>query len=120
MLCSDDKHPDDLVLGHINALVRRAVASGCDLFNALQTACWNPVGHYRLPVGRLRVGEPADFIVIDDLQSWAVQQTYIDGTLVYDHGQVLFERVPTPVLNHFQCSSKHPTELLCRDRRRKP
>jgi adenine deaminase len=111
MLCSDDKHPDDLVLGHINALVRRAVACGCDLFNALQAACWNPVDHYRLPVGRLSVGDAADFIVIDDLRSWTVQQTYIDGTLVYDQGRVLFERVPTPVLNHFQCSNKRPTDF---------
>ncbi len=80
MFCSDDKHPDELAVSHINALVRRAIERGCDLFNVLQAACLNPIEHYGLPVGRLRVGDPADFIVTDDLNSWDVKQTYIDGT----------------------------------------
>ena len=46
MFCSDDKHPDDLVLGHINQLVSRALARGCDLYDTLQAACINPVDHY--------------------------------------------------------------------------
>lgn len=68
MFCSDDKHPDDLVKGHINKLVRRAVALGHELMNVLQIACVNPVWHYKMNVGLLQVGDPADFIVVKNLQ----------------------------------------------------
>lgn len=79
MFCSDDKHPDSLVEGHINQLCARAVAKGLDLFNILKVACINPVQHYKLNVGTLRVGDPADFIVVEDLTHFKVSQTYIDG-----------------------------------------
>ncbi len=70
MLCSDDKHPDSLVEGHINQLCARAVAKGLDVFNVLKAACINPVKHYNLNIGTLRVGDPADFIIVEDLNSF--------------------------------------------------
>lgn len=79
MFCSDDKHPDSLVAGHINELCARAVAKGIDVFKVLQAACVNPVLHYRLAVGLLRVGDPADFIVVKDMEKFEVKATYIDG-----------------------------------------
>lgn len=79
MLCSDDKHPDSLVEGHINQLCARAVAKGLDVFNVLKAACINPVKHYSLHIGTLRVGDPADFIIVEDLTHFKVLQTYIDG-----------------------------------------
>src|SRR5687767_9872373 len=78
MFCSDDKHPDSLVLGHINQLCERAVKKGIDIFKVLKAACLNPVLHYKLDVGLLREGDPADFIVVKDLTSFEVMQTYID------------------------------------------
>ncbi|OYZ02187.1 MAG: adenine deaminase [Sphingobacteriia bacterium 28-36-52] len=79
MLCSDDKHPDSLVEGHINQLCARAVAKGLDVFKVLKAACINPVKHYGLNIGTLRVGDPADFIIVEDLTHFNVLQTYIDG-----------------------------------------
>lgn len=79
MFCSDDKHPDSLVAGHINELCARAVAKGIDVFKVLQAACVNPVLHYRLAVGLLRVGDPADFIVVKDMEKFEVKTTYING-----------------------------------------
>jgi adenine deaminase len=79
MFCSDDKHPDSLVAGHINQLCARAIGKGIDVFKALQAACVNPVLHYKLNVGLLRVGDPADFIVVKDLERFEVSATYIDG-----------------------------------------
>lgn len=79
MFCSDDKHPDSLVASHINELCARAVAKGIDVFKVLQAACVNPVLHYRLAVGLLRVGDPADFIVVKDMEKFEVKTTYIDG-----------------------------------------
>ena len=72
MFCSDDKHPDSLVLGHINQLCARAVAKGMDVFKVLQAACVNPVQHYNMEVGLLREGDPADFIVVKDLNNFEV------------------------------------------------
>jgi adenine deaminase len=79
MLCSDDKHPDELLAGHVNALVRRAVERGVDVFDALQAACVNPVEHYGLDAGLLNLGDPADFIEVDSLTNFNVRRTWIDG-----------------------------------------
>ncbi|UOG75739.1 adenine deaminase [Hymenobacter tibetensis] len=101
MFCSDDKHPDTLVLGHINQLVQRAVARGQDVLQVLRVACRNPVEHYRLPVGLLQIGDPADFIVVDNLTDFNVRQTYLDGALVAENGATLIPAVPGRVVNNF-------------------
>ncbi|PJJ58784.1 adenine deaminase [Hymenobacter chitinivorans] len=102
MFCSDDKHPDTLVLGHINQLVQRAVARGQDVLKVLRVACLNPVLHYKLPVGLLREGDPADFIVVDNLQDFLVRQTYLDGVLVAENGETRIASVPVAVVNNFR------------------
>jgi adenine deaminase len=102
MLCSDDKHPDELVLGHINALVRRGVERGIDVYDALRAACVVPVEHYGLAVGQLRVGDPADFIEVDSLTDFNVLRTWIDGRLVAENGRTLIPRVEVPVINKFE------------------
>jgi adenine deaminase len=86
MFCSDDKHPDSLLLGHINQLCARAVAKGIPLFNVLRAACLNPVQHYKLDSGLLRVGDPANCILVEDLNQFKVFQTYIKGQLVAENG----------------------------------
>lgn len=103
MFCSDDKHPDSLVEGHINLLCERAVTKGLDIFSILQAACVNPVLHYRLDIGLLREGDPADFIVVNDLKKFTVHQTYIDGELVAEDGQSFIKSVTTEAINHFDC-----------------
>lgn len=106
MFCSDDKHPDDLLLHHINNLCARAVAKGMDLFKVLRVACLNPIQHYGLDVGTLNVGDAADFIIVQDLKAFKTLQTYIDGQLVFDHGKSLVEKVPFKNLNNFNTSKK--------------
>ena len=101
MLCSDDKHPDELLLGHINVLVRRAVERGIDVYDALRAACVVPVEHYKLPVGQLHVGDPADFIEVDSLTEFHVLRTWIDGRLVAEKGRTTIPRVDVPVVNKF-------------------
>lgn len=101
MLCSDDKHPDSLVLGHINQLCARAVAKGLNVFNILKAACINPVVHYQLPTGMARVNDPANFIVIEDLTHFKVAQTYINGQLVADKGQSLIQPIDEKIINQF-------------------
>lgn len=84
MLCSDDKHPDDLIEGHIDALIRRGLAKGIPIWNMLQAACINPVNHYSLPSGLMRKGDRATFIAVDNLNDFNVLTTVIDGYKVYD------------------------------------
>ena len=106
MFCSDDKHPDDLLLGHINQLCERAVAKGIDVFKVLQAACINPVKHYNLEVGLLQKGEAADFILVDNLKEFNVLETYINGELVAKNGKSFVQSVPFEVLNNFNTDKK--------------
>jgi len=111
MFCSDDKHPDNLVEGHINLLVKRALNQGIDLYKVLTAACVNPVMHYGLNVGLLRPEDPADFIIIDDLNNLNVKATYIDGSLVSDEGKTKISPVQNSVINNFNTSVKSETDF---------
>ena len=106
MFCSDDKHPDSLVEGHINQLCARAVAKGKNVFDALQAACVNPVLHYKTNTGLLRPGDAADFIVVEDLQQFKVLQTFVQGMLVAENGQSLIQTKTATAINHFHCDEK--------------
>ncbi|MFC0775373.1 adenine deaminase [Terrimonas alba] len=106
MFCSDDKHPDSLVLGHINQLCARSVAKGIDIFKILKAACINPVQHYKLDVGTLREGDAADFIVVKDLENFEVVKTFIDGGLVAEDGKSKVKSQKSTIINNFSCNKK--------------
>ena len=126
MFCSDDKHPDQLLPPagggrrpqphaangslerggwHINRLCARAVANGCDVFHTLRAACVTPVEHYGLPVGRLRVGDPADFVVVEDLRDFAVRRTFLDGVEVAAGGASRITPPEAEAVNRFAAGS---------------
>ena len=105
MLCSDDKHPDSLVEGHINSLCARAVAKGIDPLLVLRAACINPVDHYKLSTGKMQVGDAANFIVVQDLVSFKVNQTYIKGALVAENGKSFIKAVSEKAINKFDARS---------------
>ena len=111
MFCSDDKHPDSLIEGHINELVKRALNKGLDLFKVLQVACLNPIKHYNLDVGQLRVGDDADFITIDNLNSFNVTNTYIKGQHVAQNGKSLLHNIPSLHPNNFKVEKKAENEF---------
>ncbi len=111
MFCSDDKHPDSLAEGHINQLCARAVAKGIDIFKVLKAACVNPVLHYKMDVGLLNIGDAADFIIVNDLVSFNVIKTYIDGVLVAENGLTKIEAVRSEPINQFSCESKISSDL---------
>jgi adenine deaminase len=111
MFCSDDKHPDSLVSGHINELCKKAVAKGIDVFKVLKAASINPVSHYNMNVGLLRKGDPADFIVVKDLKSFAVMSTYIDGIQVSEKGVSKIITSKCKVINNFNCENKNTADF---------
>lgn len=111
MFCSDDKHPDDLLLGHINQLCARAVAKPIDVFKVLEAACINPVKHYNLDVGLLTIGDDADCIIVEDLKDFKTLQTYINGELVCDKGISKIENVEFENLNNFNTDKKEISDF---------
>ncbi|RZN15085.1 MAG: adenine deaminase [Methanosarcinales archaeon] len=106
MFCSDDKHPDDLLKGHINELVKRGLGHGIDLMKILRVACVNPVLHYQLDVGLLQVGDAADFIEVDNLDDFNVLKTYINGKLVAENGRTLILKKSSKIVNNFNVKEK--------------
>lgn len=118
MLCSDDKHPDDLMLGHINELAARALEKGYDLFDVLQVACINPVEHYKLPVGLLREGDAADFILTTDLKNFNIQATYINGEQVSEGKNSYIPTVEAKIINNFHTNKKQIEDFALKAERK--
>ena len=106
MFSSDDKHPQDLMEGHINLIVKRAVSQGYELFSVLRAAILNPIEHYNLDIGMLKIGDDADFIIVDNLKDFTVQATYIKGNLVAERGKSLIEPVQIDLVNNFNIKEK--------------
>ena len=103
MFCSDDKHPNDLVVSHINAIAKRAIEKGCDLFNVLRACSKNVVEHYSMNVGLLQKNDPADFCIVKDLKDFEVFQTYINGELVAENQKTFIQSVDIKPVNNFSC-----------------
>lgn len=113
MFCSDDKHPNDLVKGHINELVKRSIMEhGYDVIDVLRCACYNPIKHYNLDVGYLQQGQTADFIVVDNLRDFSILKTYIKGELVAENGKTLLPSTKNATINHFKTALKKEEDFL--------
>jgi len=106
MFCSDDKHPDDLMAGHINKMVKKAIHYGVDTIDVLRIASLNSIRHYGLDVGLLQVGDPADFLVIDNLKNLNILKTFINGGLVAKDGKTLIEESSKRIVNNFNTKEK--------------
>ncbi len=112
MFCSDDKHPNDFIKGHINELVKRAIKDGHNLFNVLQMASLNPIEHYKLDVGSLRVWDSADFIEVTDLEEFELIRTFIGGKPVYENGISLITSVAQKPINNFNIIKKDVSDFI--------
>ncbi|MBZ0242500.1 MAG: amidohydrolase family protein, partial [Bacteroidales bacterium] len=112
LFCSDDKHPDDLVRGHINQVVKRAIAKGYDPIQVLKSAILNPIKHYNLEVGTLQTGDPADMIVVDSLHDFKVLKTYVNGELVAENGKSLIEAALAATPNNFVAEKLSPEDFF--------
>jgi len=111
MFCSDDKHPDELMQGHINEMVKRAARLGIDHMKVLRAACVNPVLHYGLDAGLLRTGDSADFLVVDTLRDFTVLKTFIRGEVIAESGRVLVPRSEVRLVNRFYAERKRAEDF---------
>ena len=116
MFCSDDKHPDDLVAGHINVMCRKAIENDIDIMNVLRMACVNPVLHYGLDIGLLRENDPADFLLVEDLDKLEIIQTIIDGNVVAKNNRSLIPHKKIVAINNFTVHPKRAREFFIEHR----
>ncbi|MBE9469254.1 MAG: adenine deaminase [Bacteroidetes bacterium] len=112
MLCSDDLHPDNLIQGHINKLIKKAQKKGFDFFNILRAATYNPVKHYGLNVGLLQKNDPADFIVVDNLDDFNVLKTFVNGQKVAENNNALFDTKKAEIINNFSVKGISKNDLI--------
>ena len=116
MLCSDDKHPDDLVSGHINKLATRALELGHSLFDILQCAAINPIRHYGLSIGQLQPGDRMDAVQVSDLRTLTPLKTWLAGQLVAENGESLLPVVKSSPINRFNAQSIQPADLALKSK----
>jgi adenine deaminase len=106
MFCCDDKHPDELLLFHIDEHVRKSISLGYDLMDVLNIACINPIKHYKMDVGKLQIGDKADFIIVNNLKDFNVTKTFVNGEVVVSNGICILSERDNPVLNNFNTGYK--------------
>ena len=105
-IVSDDKHPNDLIKGHLNLSVKKAVSLGIDILKAISMVTINPAYHYGLNCGAIIEGAQADFIIVDSLSECNVLKTYIGGECVFDGENVLFDVPDIKDFNSINASKK--------------
>jgi adenine deaminase len=119
MFCSDDKHPDDLLKGHINLMVKKAILNGHNLFKVLKAASCNPVKHYNLDVGLLRVGDDADFIIVNNLNEFNIINTFVKGIKIAENGHSLLPDLEVNLINKIECNEKFPYNFFVKPQEKK-
>ena len=109
MFCTDDKHPNDLLeKGHIDYIVKRAIALGADPITAVKVACHNAARYFLLNNrGGISPGYLADFVIIDNFQDFNIEQVYKKGVLMVDHGEI--QDFPSPEIEPYLVERAHKT-----------
>ena len=109
MFCSDDKHPSDLLeKGHIDYLVKRAIALGADPITVVKVACHNAARYFLLNNrGAIAPGYLADFVIIDDFQHFNIEKVYKKGVLMVENGVI--RDFPTPSIEQYLVDRAHHT-----------
>lgn len=111
MLCSDDLHPDEILTGNIDSLCRRLLTKGCKLLDVLRVASLNPVTHYGLDLGLLRVGDKADFVVWKDDKLSSSVETVLAGQTAWRLGDGLDGNPPNYTPNRFEAAMISSADL---------
>ena len=110
-IVSDDKHPNDLIKGHLNASVKKAVSLGIDILKAFHMITINPAYHYGLNCGVIAEGKQADFVIVDSIHECNILKTYVGGECVFDGENVLFDAPEFESKNTINASKKTPADF---------
>jgi len=109
MFCTDDKHPNDLLeKGHIDYIVKKAIALGADPITAVKVACHNAARYYLLNNrGAIAPGYLADFVIIDSFKAFHIEKVYKRGMLMVENGTV--RDFPSPSIEDYLWERAHST-----------
>jgi adenine deaminase len=109
MFCTDDKHPNDLLeKGHIDYIVKRAIALGVDPITAIKVACHNAARYFLLNNrGAIAPGYLGDFVVIDNFQDFHIEQVYKRGERMVENGVV--KAFSAPSIEQYLVDRAHST-----------
>jgi len=102
MWCTDDRHPHDIVdLGHVDAIVRKAIGLGVDVVTAVRMGTINPAVYFGLrDLGAVAPGYRADLLLVDDLHDLQVRTVVRGGVVAACDGQMvegIDPPAPTPI-----------------------
>ena len=110
-LVSDDRHPEDLLKGHIDHILKKAVSIGLDPIEAVKMVTINPASHYSLETGSLIPGKPADLVLVEDLENFSIKRVFIKGKIVAEDGRPLFSVEPVPIKSSMNLTAKKPSDF---------
>ncbi|KZX11085.1 adenine deaminase [Methanobrevibacter curvatus] len=105
-IVSDDKEPTDLIKGHLNLSLKKAIDLGIDTIEAIKMVSLNPSNHYNLNSGEIALGKIANFIEVDSLENLNVLKTYVHGELVAKNGKSLYNGKRPQIINNFNVSRR--------------
>ncbi|MCQ5364903.1 adenine deaminase [Anoxybacillus salavatliensis] len=117
LFCTDDKHIDELVTeGSIDHHIRLAIQAGIEPITAIQMATLNAAECYRLYTkGAIAPGYDADFLLVDDLQSFSITHVFKKGTLVAENGCATFSVAKTTSVDKTIIQSVHTKKVTKED-----
>ena len=97
LICSDDRHPNDLIdEGHMDHALRLLLAGGVDPIDAFRIACLNPSQWFGLKSsGAIAPGYKADLVAFDSLEDFRARMVFKDGVLVAEDGRLLVDSPAT-------------------------
>lgn len=101
---SDDRDCHDLLgVGHVDDILRRAIAAGLNPIRAIRIATWNAASYWRLPeLGAVAPGYLANLVVLSDLEQVAIEKTYYRGQLVAENGSLAVDLPVTRIPDELQ------------------
>ena len=90
-LICDDIDAEDLSMGHLDRLIKKAISLKINPKEAIKMVTFNPAEHYGLNCGAIEPDRIANFLLVDDLRNLNISKVWVHGELVVDDGEVLFE-----------------------------
>lgn len=96
-IVSDDLKPEDLIEGHLDKCLRKAVDYGMDPFEAIKLVTINPAKHYNLNAGSISPGKQADLLYIDNLEDFRVKRVIVNGNTIFKKQKLLFRAKPKSI-----------------------
>lgn len=110
-IVSDDLKPEDLINGHLDKCLRKAVDYGMDPYEAIKLVTINPAEHYNLNAGSISPGKSADLVFIDNLRDFTVKRVVINGNTIFKKQKLVFRANPRPIDTTLHVSLTKPEDF---------